>query len=65
MRLADAERYVQPLVEYLTQAKGLERIEIAGSYRRRCETVGDIDLLAISEEPDDVMERFTSYPGVR
>ncbi|MDH3457482.1 MAG: PHP domain-containing protein, partial [Gemmatimonadota bacterium] len=40
-------------------------LEVAGSYRRRRETVGDIDLLAITTDPGPVMQRFTTYPEVR
>ena len=60
--LADAERYVEPLLAYLRETPEVERLEVAGSYRRRKETVGDIDLLAIASHPVPVMERFRSYP---
>jgi DNA polymerase (family 10) len=62
--LFDAERYVRPLLAYLQGAPGVLRLEAAGSYRRRKETVGDIDLLAASVEPRPVMERFLAYPQV-
>ncbi len=64
-RLSAADALVQPLLEYLLQDKRVERLEVAGSYRRRQETVGDIDLLAISSDPGPVMDRFTSFPSVR
>lgn len=64
-RLSAADELVQPLLEYLLQDKRVERLEVAGSYRRRQETVGDIDLLAISSDPGPVMDRFTSFPNVR
>ncbi len=64
-RLADAEQLVDPLVEYMREAPGLERLEVAGSYRRRRETVRDIDLLAIADNPDPVMDHFVVYPQVR
>jgi DNA polymerase (family 10) len=62
--LPQAERVVEPLLGYLRETPELERLEVAGSYRRRKETIGDIDLLAIASEPVPVMERFRSYPQV-
>lgn len=62
--LTDAERFVEPLLAYLREIPEVERLEVAGSYRRRKETVGDIDLLAIASQPVPVMERFRGYPQV-
>ena len=62
--LTDAERFVEPLLAYLRETPEVERLEVAGSYRRRKETVGDIDLLAIASHPIPVMERFRGYPQV-
>ncbi|MEN8144994.1 MAG: DNA polymerase/3'-5' exonuclease PolX [Gemmatimonadota bacterium] len=63
-RLGDADQYVEPLLEYLLAEPAVQRVEVAGSYRRRKETVGDIDLLVIADDPGPVMERFASYPQV-
>ena len=62
--LSEAERYVEPLLAYLREAPGLERVEVAGSYRRRRETVGDVDLLALAARPAEVTARFLAYPQV-
>jgi DNA polymerase (family X) len=62
--LTHAERAIEPLVAYLREIPEVERLEVAGSYRRRCETVGDVDLLAIASQPVPVMERFRGYPQV-
>lgn len=60
-RLGEADRWVEPLLEYMDGAPGVEELDVAGSYRRRRETVGDIDLLALCDEAEPVMEHFTSY----
>src|SRR5437763_8064 len=62
--LNEAERSVEPLLAYLRETPEIERLEVAGSYRRRLETVGDIDLLAIASRPVPVMERFRGYAQV-
>jgi DNA polymerase (family 10) len=67
MLISEAERSVEPLLAYLRDVPGLERLEVAGSYRRRQETIGDIDLLAIAETPEAapaIMERFRHYGQV-
>lgn len=48
----------QPLVEGLKKIKGVKRVEIAGSLRRKLETIGDIDLLVASSDPEPVMKWF-------
>jgi DNA polymerase (family 10) len=63
-KLAVAEQIVTPLFEELKKAKGVEEIAIAGSYRRRAETVGDVDILAAAGESADVMARFVAYDDV-
>lgn len=63
--LSDADDLVRPLMERLRALPGVERVEVAGSWRRRQETVGDVDLLVLCEEdPTPVMEAFTTSPGV-
>ena len=62
--LADADQLIQPLLEHLRAGPGLEALDVAGSYRRRQETVGDIDILATCEHPPPLMQHFLAYPDV-
>jgi DNA polymerase (family 10) len=63
-KLNVAEDVAQPLVDYLQAGEGVERVEVAGSYRRRKETVGDLDILAISASREEVIQHFTEYENV-
>jgi DNA polymerase (family 10) len=64
-KLAVAAQYAEPLAAYLKQSRNVKQVEIAGSYRRCKETVGDLDILATTTGASDVMERFTAYEEVR
>lgn len=64
-RLAEADAYLQPLLAHLKASHAVTRLEVAGSYRRRKDTVGDIDILVVSSRPRSVVKRFTSYPRVK
>ena len=39
-------------------------VRITGELRRRCETVDALDLLLVTEVPDEVLERFLDVPGL-
>lgn len=64
-RLVDADAYVSPLVSHLKASAAVKQLEVAGSYRRRKDTVGDVDILAVSSKPRAVVKRFVEYPRVK
>ena len=63
-KLADAEQAAAPLVAYLERIRGVKTVTVAGSYRRRRDTVGDLDILVTARRGTPVMRRFTRYDAV-
>ncbi|MFW6100345.1 MAG: DNA polymerase/3'-5' exonuclease PolX [Bacteroidota bacterium] len=61
---AIAEQIIEPYISYLRNIKGVESVDAAGSYRRKKETVGDMDLLVVADNPTEVMNQFVSYEEV-
>lgn len=61
--------YIQPFAEdlkhQLQTQSFIKRVEIAGSYRRKKETIGDLDLLAISQKPKQAIDFFTKLKEVK
>ncbi|PIP23227.1 MAG: DNA polymerase III [Candidatus Nealsonbacteria bacterium CG_4_10_14_0_2_um_filter_38_17] len=55
---------VKDVTEKLKSLKEVEKLVPVGSVRRRKETIGDVDLLVISKNPQKVMDFFVSLPGV-
>jgi DNA polymerase (family 10) len=59
-----AAELVQGLVAAFESSPGVERIVPAGSFRRRRETIGDVDLLAETDEPAALLDRFVGFGAV-
>ncbi len=64
IKLAVAARYAESLLAYLKSAAGVKQVEVAGSYRRARETVGDLDILVASADGRDVIDHFVAYDEV-
>jgi DNA polymerase (family X) len=62
--LHHAAALIDELSAGLLDVLGVHRIVAAGSYRRRRETIGDLDLLAETAEPKRVIETFVGLPSV-
>jgi len=60
LHLHRASQLVDELIETLRDAPSLQGIEPAGSFRRRRETIGDLDLLAETDDGPGLIERFVS-----
>jgi DNA polymerase (family 10) len=62
--LGDALPVAEAIVEKLKESSLVKNAMVAGSARRWRETVGDLDVLALSDRGTEVMELFTSLPEV-
>jgi DNA polymerase (family 10) len=65
LKLLVADEIGRPFLDYLRKTSGVIEAAIAGSYRRRQETVGDLDILVTHTKNSKVMERFTTYEDVK
>ena len=64
IRLGQALPLAEAIVARISNASGITRIAFAGSLRRGRETIGDIDILVASRDPDAPTGALTSLPGV-
>ncbi len=61
-QIDDAEALIAGVLEHMKEAPGVERLEVAGSLRRRRETIGDVDLLALCDgDGKAVVDHFVSW----
>ena len=64
MYWAEADVYAQMLLAHLKACPSVKQIEMAGSYRRGRETIGDLDVLVESNNVAEVMDRFAQFDGI-
>jgi DNA polymerase (family 10) len=64
MLLHEADAQASALVGYLQAGGDIRQIEVAGSYRRRRETIGDLDILVTSDNGARAMDYFVCYGEV-
>ncbi len=60
-----AKPYAEDIKNYLQNFSGVLKVEVAGSYRRRKESVGDLDILVVAKNWDEVSDYFVKYPKVK
>jgi DNA polymerase (family 10) len=63
-KITTAEDFAKTLCAYLEEDPSVEHVVVAGSYRRRKETVGDLDILVTSAKGKATVDRFIEYDEV-
>ncbi|SRR5579883_601895 len=64
MKLADAFPIVNSLLNYLKHHKEIKQVECAGSFRRRKDTVGDLDFLATGKNSEKIIDYFLGFDEI-
>lgn len=62
--LGDILPLAREVLEKLRDLPEVEKVDTAGSLRRMKETIGDVDFLVVSHQPEKVMDFFVNLPGV-
>lgn len=59
---AEADGLAQSIRDHMATCTAVKKLELAGSYRRGRETVGDLDVLVVATDRQAAMDHFESYP---
>lgn len=63
-QIHEVEKLIAGVLEHVAATPGVDRVEVAGSLRRRKETIGDVDILARFEgDGTPVVDRFVAFDG--
>ncbi|MFO7872761.1 MAG: DNA polymerase/3'-5' exonuclease PolX [Candidatus Undinarchaeales archaeon] len=65
MFLDQAIPLAEEIISYLKENSPVQEIDYVGSLRRMKETIGDIDILVISDKADKVINTFTKMDSIR
>lgn len=63
-KISTAEDFARGLEAYLERLDGMVQVTTAGSYRRRRETVGDLDIVATCDDASAAMDWFVAYDEI-
>ncbi|MFA6238026.1 MAG: DNA polymerase/3'-5' exonuclease PolX [Bacteriovorax sp.] len=63
--LFNVDQIARQLVAYLKKSKEVTQVELAGSYRRRKETVGDLDILVTCVNAKNLIDHFVAYEKIK
>ena len=62
LRYSTADELAAAIGKHMKSCDGIEKMEFAGSYRRKRETVGDLDLLVVAKDRAAAMDHLEAYP---
>ena len=65
IRLDQAMEAAELVCAFLQNTAGIEKIQPAGSLRRRAETIGDVDILVAAEKGEQIVKAFTGADFVQ
>ena len=63
--IVEADPIAASLIRYLSAFEGVIKVQMAGSFRRRKETVGDLDIVAAARNGPGMIRYFCAFPDVR
>ena len=64
IKIDDAKKIADRLIAHLSAIVPKKNITVAGSFRRRAETVGDLDVLVASATHKKVMDHFANFDEI-
>ncbi len=62
--LGKAMPIAEAFADTVRKMEGVQRVEIAGSVRRGCETIGDVDILSVCDDGERIVQAFVTLPEV-
>ncbi len=62
--LVDIIPIAYDIEQYMKKLKFVSKIDIAGSIRRKKETIGDIDILVVTKQAENAIKHFVQYPKI-
>ena len=62
LHIHHAERIAEPIGDYISTARGVSEVAIAGALRRRKETVGTLRFVVAAAKPPAVIKHFLGFP---
>ncbi len=65
MPLPYADSIAREIIAHLKKHPNVGRVDALGSLRRQVSTIGDVDIAAATEKPEEVLEHFLKFPHTK